>query len=184
MEAIKIPEKRIKALRGDSDSKLELLEKKLNVRIEIDDDDGSVTLEGEPVDIFFATPVIRAIGRGFDTNIALKLLDDEYGFNLVDIRDYANSKEALARLKGRVIGEKGKARKIIEEQSECDLAIWGHTVGIIGHLEDIEIATNSVFKILEGQPHSAVYLYLEKIKRRKRHQQMEDKKTLWESKDQ
>jgi ribosomal RNA assembly protein len=178
MEAIKIPEKRIMALRGTADATINLLEKKLNVQIDVDED-GAVTLEGEPVDKFFATPVIRAIGRGFDANVAVKLLSDENGLHIIDIRDYAKTKESLARLKGRVIGEKGKSRKVIEEQSECDLAIYGHTVGIIGHLEDIEIAANAVFKLLEGQPHSSVYLYLEKIKRRKKQQEMEDKKTLW-----
>lgn len=170
MEIIKIPVERIPALRGDADATLGILEKRLKCRIDVDEE-GAVELEGEPVDEYFGKGVIKAIGRGFEPSVALKLLGDEWGLNIIDLRDFAHKPEAMTRIKGRVIGEQGKARKIIEEEGEVDLAIWGHTVGIIGPLEVLDVATTAVFKLIEGQPHAAVYLYLEKNRRRRKREE-------------
>ncbi|VVB57296.1 Uncharacterised protein [uncultured archaeon] len=165
-EIVRIPHERISALRGDGDATLQMLERKLKCSMDVSDE-GDVELEGEPVDEFFGKSVIRAIGRGFEPHIALKLLKDDYGFHLIDLRDYASKPDAMTRIKGRVIGEKGKARQIVEQEGECNLAIWGHTVGVIGRLETLDIATTAVFKLIEGQPHPAVFMYLEKNRRRR-----------------
>ncbi len=166
VEIIRIPHERIPAIRGDGDSTLQLLERKLNCQIEVSEE-GEVELTGEPVDEFFAKGVIRAIGRGFEPHKALKLLHEDYGFNLIDLRDYAPKPDAMTRIKGRIIGEKGKAKKIVEEEGECDIAIWGHTVGVIAKLETLDVATTAVFKLIEGQPHPAVFTYLERNRRRR-----------------
>jgi len=165
-EIVRIPRERVSALRGDADSTLQVLERKLKCQIEVTPE-GEVELEGESVDEFFGKSVIKAIGRGFSAHVALKLLNEEFGFNLIDLRDYAHNADAMTRIKGRVIGEEGKAKKIVEQEAECDVAIWGHTVGVIAKLETLDIATTAMFKIIEGQPHQAVFLYLERNRRRR-----------------
>ena len=165
-EIVRIPHERVPAIRGDGDSTLQLLERKLKCQIDVTPE-GEVELVGESVDEFFGKSVIKAIGRGFNAHVALKLLNEEYGFHLIDLRDYAHNAEAMTRIKGRVIGEEGKARKIIEEEGVCDIAIWGHTVGVIAKLETLDIATTAIFKLIEGQPHQVVYLYLERNRRRR-----------------
>ena len=176
MELIRIPAERVPAIKGDADATVELLERKLKCAIEVSDE-GEVEITGEPVDEFFGKTVIRAIGRGFEAHKAVKLLNDEYGFNLIDLRDFTSKPDAMTRIKGRLIGEKGKAKKIVEEEGECDLAIYGHTIGVIAKLETLDVATTAVFKIIEGQPHQAVYLYLERNRRRR---EGEDKKAgMW-----
>ncbi len=141
VEVIKIPIKRIAELRGDADSTINMLEKNLQIKIDADDE-GTVDLQGASLNVFFALPVIRAIGRGF---------------------------------------EPGKSKEIIEIEAECNLAIWGHTVGIVAPLEVLDIATNAVFKLIEGQPHAAVYLYLEKNKRRRKQDEIRDKAKMWDA---
>lgn len=174
MEIIRIPAARLGALKGDGDSTLQLLERKLKCSLEVDEE-GAVQMTGEPVDEYFGKSVIKAIGRGFEPRVALKLLSDGWGFNLIDLRDYASRPEALTRIKGRIIGEKGKAKMIIEEEGECHLAIYGHTVGIVAPLECLDVATTAVFKLVEGQPHSGVYLYLEKNRRRREQEEMKNR---------
>jgi len=179
IEMVKIPIKRIPDLKGEADSTLKMLEEKLDIALDVDDD-GSVNMEGSSINVFFATPIIRAIGRGFEPRIALKLKNDEYGFRIVDLRDYCKNPKSLTRIKGRVIGEHGKSKEIIEQEAECHLAIFGHTVGVIAPLEVLDIATNAIFKLIEGQPHAGVYLYLEKNKRRRKADEIRDKASLWE----
>lgn len=171
MELVNIPRERVKAIRGNANQTLEMLREKMNVSIEVDND-GGVKFAGEPVDEFFAKEVIRGIGRGFEPRIALKLLSEEYALHVIDLRDFASKPDAMIRIRGRVIGLEGKAKKIIEEEGEVDLAIHGHTVGIIGRLEVLDIATTAVFKLIEGQPHASVYLYLERLKRKRKQEEM------------
>lgn len=178
VEVVKIPLNRIEDLKGDADSTLRMLEKKLNVILDVDED-GSVEIEGSSINVFFTIPIIRAIGRGFEPRIALKLKSDEYGFRIIDLRDYAKNEKSMTRLKGRVIGEKGKAKEIIEQEAECNLVVYGHTVGVIAPLDVLNIATNAVFKLLEGQPHAGVYLYLEKNKRRRKEEEIKNKGNMW-----
>jgi len=174
MEIIKVPQARIKALRGDRGSVTRMLEEKIKVSISLDKD-GTVTLEGEPVDEFFALPVIKAIARGFEPRVALKLLNDEYGMKIIDLRDFARNAKTMARVRGRIIGEEGKAKKIIEDEAEVQMAIHGHTVAVIGELELIDIAATAVFKLAEGMPHGGVYLYLEKNRRRRNEERLREK---------
>jgi ribosomal RNA assembly protein len=166
METIRIPAERVAKLIGKGGETKEMLEQKLKVRVKVSSD-GEVELNGESVDEFFAKDVIRAIGRGFEPGIALKLLGEDFVLKIVDLRDYG-SKEHFARLKGRVIGENGRSKEIIEEQTDSVLCIYGHTISIISRLEDIVTACEAVFKLLEGSNHSTVFAYLEKERRKKK----------------
>ncbi|MFA5108364.1 MAG: KH domain-containing protein [Candidatus Micrarchaeia archaeon] len=172
IETVKIPIKRVKEIKGDADSTLKMLERELAVHLEVDNEDGSVIIEGPSIEVFFAMPVIKAIGRGFEPRIALKLKDEEYGLKIIDLRDFAAKPNHMSRIKGRVIGEKGKSKEIIEHEAEVNIAIWGHTVGIIGKLELIDIAATAIFKLIEGMPHAGVFLYLEKNKRRRKEEEI------------
>ena len=100
IENVKIPLKRIEELKGDADSTLRMLEKKLEVELDVDEE-GHVEIGGTSTNVFFAITVIREIGRGFEPRIALKLKSDDYGFKLVDLRDYAKNSKSMTRLQTR-----------------------------------------------------------------------------------
>ena len=163
MHTMKIPNERIAVLIGKNGEMKEYLEEKLKLKISVDSE-GEVNIEGESVDEFFGKDIIKAIGRGFEPSVALKLLDDNYLLRIIDLRDYVG-RDGLARVKGRIIGEKGRTREIIEQDAECFLSIYGHTVGVISTLETMDIALSAIFKLIEGLNHSTVYAYLEKHRR-------------------
>ncbi len=165
MQILKIPSERVKALMGDAGQTKDYLESRMKVTLTVDSD-GAVVISGEPVDEFIAKDIVRAIGRGFEPPLALKLLNDEYGLKVIDLRDYVSSRDGLARIKGRVIGEKGRTKEIINEEVGANVAVWGHTVAVISRLETLDYAMEAVFKIIEGSPHANVYAYLEKCRRK------------------
>ncbi|MFA6489058.1 MAG: KH domain-containing protein [Candidatus Micrarchaeia archaeon] len=165
MQIIKIPTERVSAILGKGGETKDYLETRMKVSINVDPD-GEVSIEGEPIDEFIGKDIIKAIGRGFEPAIALKLLSDEFGFRLIDLRDHADSPKAIHRITGRVIGEKGRAKEIIREEVGAEVAIWGHTVGVISKLETLDFATTAIFRIIEGSPHANVYAYLEKCRRK------------------
>lgn len=53
--------------------------------------------------------------------------------NFIDIV-VGNEKNVLLRVRGRIIGRKGRMREIIEEMSGVDISVYGKIVVIIGNL--------------------------------------------------
>jgi len=166
MEIIKIPAERLGVLVGPEGKTKEMLEHELKVKIEIFREECAVELDGDTVDEYFGKDVIKAIGRGFEPKMALKLLREDYCLKIIDLDEYAHSKNGIMRLKGRVIGEGGRSKLIIEETGEANLSIYGNTVGVIAKLETVDIVMAALFKLLEGAMHSTVYAYLEKSRRK------------------
>jgi ribosomal RNA assembly protein len=165
MQIVKIPSERVLVLLGEGGQVKAYLERRMNLLLKVDKD-GAVILEGESIDEYLGKDVIRAIGRGFSPDVALKLLSDEYGFRIIDLRDYAKDQKGRHRIMGRIIGEKGKTKKIIEEGANADIACYGHTVSVISKLETLDYATEAIFRLIDGSSHASVYHFIEKCRRK------------------
>ncbi len=179
----KIPKDRIGALIGPEGKVKQAVEKRLKVEITIDSETGDVTIKlapeaDDPSLLFRAKEVITAIGRGFTPEGAFRLIDDEeLLLEVIDLREmFGNSQSELQRVKGRLIGQEGKTRRIIEELTDADVSVHGHTVAIIAGIEEMEIAREAVKMILRGSMHSTVYRYLN----RKRRELKKKKLEIWE----
>jgi ribosomal RNA assembly protein len=84
----------------------------------------------------------------------------------MDIRDYVGKNQKhVRRVRARVIGTKGKTRRLIEELTGVNVSIYGNTVGVIGESLEMNIAISAIEMILKGSEHSAVYSFLEKKRR-------------------
>jgi ribosomal RNA assembly protein len=83
-------------------------------------------------------------------------------FELIDLAEQTRNKNDLQRQKGRLIGENGRTRELMEELSGADVVIYGSTLGIIGMPEEVEAVRRAVGMILDGAPHGAVYAFLER----------------------
>jgi len=176
---IKIPKERIAVLIGKQGETKKLIEQETKTKLNIDSQEGDVTVSGEDALTLYSTrDIITAIGRGFNPKIALNLIKVDYSFDLINLGDIARSKSDLLRLKGRVIGQEGKSRKIIEEMTDCEICIYGKTAGIIGPADKSPIARRAIEMLLGGSMHSSVYKYLEKQRRDLRMQDLSSGKGL------
>ena len=163
---LKIPEERVAVLIGKNGATKKMLESQLGIKISVDSEEGDVIINGEDgLKLFTAREIIRAVGRGFNPETALKLATLDYAFELMRIDDYSRTKNDLFRLRGRVIGKDGKSREVIEELTGCDVSVYGKTVGIIGPVEQTLIARRAVDMLLQGSMHATVYKFLEGQKR-------------------
>ena len=159
----KIPKERIAVLIGTDGITKKQIESATNIKLKIDSNEGDVFLEGEDaLGLYSAREVVKAIGRGFNPDIALLLLKQDYMLEIVNIADYVKSKNSILRLKGRVIGAEGRSRKTIEELTETYISVYGKTISIIGLAENVAMARKAVESLLSGSPHSSVYKWLEK----------------------
>lgn len=167
---LKIPSNRVGVLIGKNGETKEQIEKVTQTQLDIDGEAGTVTIYPTPnmedqLGVWKTNHIVKAIGRGFNPEVALKLLDDEMYLEIIKLPLFVGkSKKALSRYKGRIIGKDGKTREIIVEMAEVDMAIYGKTVSIIGHLENVEVAKEAVEMILNGSRHKSVYGFLENKK--------------------
>ncbi|NIB98186.1 KH domain-containing protein [Halobacterium sp. R2-5] len=165
MKHVKIPQDRIGALIGEGGETLRRIEQAAEVRLDVDSEDGSVAIErtGDPIRGMQAPEIVRAIGRGFDPDAALSLLDDEMRmFETVDIERAARNDNDLRRKKGRLIGENGRTRELMEELTGANVVIYGSTFGVIGQPNEVDVARSAAEMLLDGAPHGSVYSFLER----------------------
>lgn len=172
---LKIPKERVAVLIGKQGEVKKQIEQATKTQLEIDSAEGDVKIKGKnALLLYLCREIIRAIGRGFNPEIAMLLLKQDYGFEVLTLTDYARSKSDMERLKGRVIGEGGKARKVIEELTGCNISVYGKTVSIIGRVEDVPFARRAIESLLRGSKHATVYRWLEKHRKKARLKQRFD----------
>lgn len=157
-----IPKSKIKTLVINEGRNKKLLEDKLGVELEVNID-GEITMRGEDsYKLLICENILKAIGRGFSHDKAFKLLNDNYILEVVDISDYAKTQKARVRLKGRIIGENGRAKRHLEDMTGCYITVYGKTVSLICEVNLSPIARDAVRMILEGAKHATAYRFIEK----------------------
>lgn len=166
-QEIKIPKDRVGALIGTAGEFKKKLEKKTKTKITIDSETGYVTIEGEDSPtLYILKDVVQAIGRGFSPEIAITLLKEGMLLEITNIQDYSGkSKKKMDRLRGRVIGTKGKSRTMIEQLTNTHISVYGKTVAVAGKIEDVAMAREAVEYLLSGSPHGNVYRWLQNKKK-------------------
>jgi len=179
-QVVRIPIERVGAVIGKEGATKKFLEGELGVRLTVNSKEGLVTLKAESAlnaDPFTATRVIEAIGRGFSPQRARRLMDEGTALEVIDLRDYAGrSVNSLERIRGRVIGLKGKSRRVIEELTGCHLSVYGRTVTIIGEAREVQLASDAVRSLANGSQHKTVYNTLQKARTKRKMEKM----FLWE----
>jgi ribosomal RNA assembly protein len=180
---VKVPRERIGALVGPEGRVKENIEKKLEIGLRIDSQTGDIQITltppaKDPTVLLSAKEVVTAIGRGFSPEHAFRLLeDDETVLEVIDLREQVGrSQSDMKRLKGRVIGKEGKTRRIIEELTEANVSVYGHTISIIGRMDQVYTAKEAVRMLIRGSLHRSVYRYLNRKRRELKKKKME----LWE----
>lgn len=167
---LKIPQNRVGALIGTDGDVKKSIEKITGTILDIDSDDGTVYITPredmeDPLGVWNANHIVKAIARGFNPEVAMKLVHDDIYLEIMKLPLYVGkSKKALARYKGRIIGANGKTRELITELAEVDMAIYGKTVSFIGEIDNVLVAKEAVEMILNGSRHKSVYAFLENKK--------------------
>jgi len=180
---LRIPSERIGVLIGPNGATKKYIEQRLSVVLEIESETGGVKIilpenVEDPFLPFKAKDVVNAIGRGFSPKLAFRLIRDEEAFlDVIDLRAvFGRSESDMKRVKGRIIGMEGKTRMIIEELTETNVCVYGHTVSLIGDIEQVQAAREAIQMLIRGSLHSTVYRFLH----RKRRELKKRKLELWE----
>ncbi|MCK4434158.1 RNA-processing protein [Candidatus Bathyarchaeota archaeon] len=180
---LKIPTERIGVLIGPNGAIKKHIENTLLVKLEIESETGGIAIAlaenaEDPSSLFKAKSVVTAIGRGFSPELAFRLIrNEEASLDIIDLRViFGRSESDIRRVKGRIIGMGGKTRRIIEELTETNVSIYGHTIGLIGDIEQIQAAREAIKMLIRGSQHTTVYRFLHRKRRELKKKMLE----LWE----
>ncbi len=167
MRSIRVPQDRVGAIIGPKGETKRRIQKISGIKIDIDTEEGEVLIHDEaeladPLMALKIMDVIKAIGRGFSPEKAYRLFEDDEYLEVVDLKEFVGGRNnQLTRLRGRLIGQNGKTRRIIEDLTGVEMVIYGNTVAIIGSSVSMPVAKHAIEMILNGSEHATVYRYLE-----------------------
>ncbi|MBS71565.1 MAG: RNA-processing protein [Thermoplasmata archaeon] len=169
--SVRVPKNRIAVLIGKKGETRKGLEAAAKVSIDIDSSTGDVSIvwdpaKTDPVKMMKFPELIKAIGRGMSPKKAIKLMEDDCYFQLYDMKEWVGKQHLQQkRMRGRLIGSEGKIRRFIEQNTGCEMAVYGTTVVLIGDESGLPIASNAVERILRGSEHGTVIKALERERR-------------------
>ncbi len=166
---VKVPPDRIGVLIGKGGEVLKNVMERTKTKITVDSVNCSVVIEPatpttSPLDLMKAQEFVKAIAYGFSPERALRVLDEDQILIVIDLKQYVKpSPNHLTRVKGRIIGEGGKARKNLEEMTGTYISVYDDYVAIIGDYESASAAREAILMLIEGRQHSTVYRYLDRV---------------------
>ena len=171
----RVPKNRIAVLIGKGGQTRKMLEEISGAELDIDSQTGEVMAEWkeepDPVVRMKMPDVVLAIGRGLAPSRAIQLIQDDVFLRMYDIREWVGRQpNQTRRMRSRLIGRNGRIRSLIEEISNCEMAIHGSTVLVIGDREGIALAGPAIEGILRGSEHSTILHGLEQDRKRMRMQ--------------
>lgn len=162
---VKVPMDRVGVIIGPEGNVKQLIEQKSATTLDVDSKTGSIEIKDskDPLLAMQTADVIKAIGRGFNPDKAMRLFDDDLlTLEIMDLSQIADTPKELKRLKGRIIGKGGKSREIFENMTETQISVMGKTVSILGHTDRILVVRTGIEMLINGSPHGPVFSYLEK----------------------
>jgi len=163
MQQLLMPLKRAELLKDKA--LLKSIHERLKCKIELHNSN-ELVIDGDSFNEYNARIVMQAFARGFEFNIACKLLSDEFFFESIDMKEAFKKEDQIKRIKARIIGKEGKTKNYIQTVSGVELVIYGNTISIIGKVNEIRIAAAAINILLEGGTHNKAYLVMEKTRRR------------------
>ncbi|KUO40846.1 MAG: RNA-processing protein, partial [Hadesarchaea archaeon DG-33-1] len=153
MKYFRLPKERVGVAIGPDGEVKREIERRTGARLTFDGETGEVVIKpgDDPLGALCARDILNAIARGFSSERAFRLFDEDIFLEVIDMTDFVGrSDKALVRLKGRVIGEAGKTRRIIEETAGVCMSVYGKTVALIGMPEQLAVAREAIQMLLSG----------------------------------
>lgn len=167
---VKIPPERLASVIGPEGSVKKEIERALGVEVSIDSENSMAVVEGKegssPEAVLRASEIIKAISYGFSPERAMTLLGEEQTLIYIDLKDRLGDRpNHIKRVKGRIIGEEGRARRTLEEMTGCHIHVGEAHVAIIGEYRRAMVAKEAIEMLIEGRAHSTVYRHVETLMR-------------------
>ena len=165
LDQLKIPKDRIGVLLGENGQIKKKIEVSTLTKVDVNSAEGDVVIYGDDgLKILMAKNIIHAIARGFNPMIAFQLLEEDKNIEMLDIKELLRNKtkNAIIRVRSRIIGKEGRARKLIEKMTDTEISVYGKTVAVIGTHNNVIVTKRAITNLILGSRHGNVYAFIEK----------------------
>lgn len=159
---------------GKKGKNKKFLEKKLKIKIKVEENNIIIDKTKADINDFELQNILDAIAMGFDVSDAILLKNPNYIFEKINLKHILRPTRRRV-IKARIIGKEGKIKRIIEELTDCKIRIYENYIGLVGEIENINIAKRAIEMIIQGKSFTAMQRWLEHAKTR-----IEDLKELTE----
>ncbi|MGC8557929.1 MAG: KH domain-containing protein [Nitrososphaeria archaeon] len=174
---LRVSKDRLGVIIGTGGAQKRFIEETFKVKLSFDENSVKIESSDNDSDPITAEVYIEALARGFSPYSASELVDGGSTMTVLNLRDFVTTKNSLTRIRARLIGTKGSARRKIELLTETHISIYGDHVSIIGRPENSKMATDAVKDLIKGARHASVFAKLEKY----RSLMKKDRLKLWET---
>ncbi|MEM4511416.1 MAG: KH domain-containing protein [Candidatus Aenigmatarchaeota archaeon] len=118
--------------------------------------------------------VIKAVKANFSLDICEKIYLEEFDIIDIDLKKISNKKtNHLIRIKGRIIGENGKALKEIEIRTGAKISLIDKYLYIAGDEISLQAAYETLGRLISGSSHSKVFEFADKIRKHLKNKEKE-----------
>lgn len=159
-----IPRDRVGVLIGRNGNTKKRIERLFDAKLEIRKDGLVKINECPPENLIKLMNVIRAIGLGFNPDIATELARDDVVLYVIDLSKRFSKEHRIRQIKGRIIGRKGRIWREIERATETYISVYGDYVSIIGDQYGADAAREAIKLIMDGVEFATLFRFLEKKK--------------------
>ncbi|PVU72881.1 RNA-binding protein [Vulcanisaeta sp. SCGC AB-777_J10] len=167
------------------------IEEEFGVKLMVNDETGEVMIipsDNTSFDqLMKAKSIIEAISYGFDYEDAQNLRNDDYALEVIDLRDYVSKDKAnqISRIKARIIGEDGRAKRVLQELTDTKIVIGDKYIAILGPYENVKTTRDALEMLIRGKQHATVYRWVQNWRRELRYRELIEKlnKTYQEGED-
>ncbi|BFI73875.1 putative RNA-binding protein COG1094 [Nanoarchaeota archaeon] len=108
---------------------------------------------------------IKCLKVGFDIDLSKNILYSDWDLLEIDLKQIFEKKiNHVIRIKGRIIGEKGKALKELSDRTNSNIIIKDRYIYLLGDDISIRAAYEGIRRLINGEKHEHVYEFLDRYK--------------------
>ncbi len=173
---LRVSKDRVGVIIGSGGSQKRFIEDRFKVNITLKDNLIKIESSDDDSDPLTAFSYVRALALGFSPYSASELIDGKATLIELNLRDFVTTKSGLERIRSRLIGTKGTARKKIEQLTGTHISIYGNHVSVIGEPESAKLSADVLKDLIMGARHASVFARLERYRSEMKKERMK----LWE----
>lgn len=107
----------------------------------------------DPFIFIKACEFVRLVAKNVEVEISMKVLEDEYSGEIIDIRKLVKSEKVFTKRRDRLIGKNSMVLKALKMISKCYIIITGKNIGVVGSYDGLSIVKQIVIDCMSNNKH-------------------------------